>query len=166
MKHNCDTRHHFLYSGTIHVERHPAVIETVLGSCVSVCLYDKLLRFGGMNHFMLPLWNGEGLATPKYGNVAIERLLEKMMALGSTKGSIVAKIFGGADVNEGVSAYQIGQRNISMAIETLSALAIPILANNTGGRTGRKVVFQSDTGIVFLKMIANTNLPEIISQHN
>jgi len=47
---------------------------------------------------MLPLWNGEGLASPKYGNIAIEKLIERMLYLGSRKANLQAKIFGGGEV--------------------------------------------------------------------
>ena len=74
---------HYLYPGELFVHREPHVVSTVLGSCISVCLWDPERRLGGINHFLLPLWNGEGLPTPKYGNIAISRLIEKMEALGA-----------------------------------------------------------------------------------
>ncbi|MBN1596957.1 MAG: hypothetical protein JW894_01580 [Bacteroidales bacterium] len=47
---------------------------------------------------MLPFWNGSGLATPKYGNIAIEKLLKKLVSMGSRKDQIIAKVFGGSEV--------------------------------------------------------------------
>ena len=70
-------------------------MTTVLGSCVSICLWDAHARVGGINHYLLPLWNGEGLPTPKYGNIAIERLIDKVRGLGGGK-KLVAKVFGGS----------------------------------------------------------------------
>ncbi|HEX2974864.1 MAG TPA: chemotaxis protein CheD, partial [Bacteroidales bacterium] len=57
---------HFLYPSTLFVSREPVIVNTILGSCVAVCLYDTLLKYGGINHYMLPLWNGQGLASPKF----------------------------------------------------------------------------------------------------
>ena len=89
---------HFLYPSAIFASPEPYVIKTILGSCVAVCFWDRVLKIGGMCHYMLPFWNGEGLASPKYGNIAIEKLLEKMYALGSNRFNIVAKVFGGGEI--------------------------------------------------------------------
>ena len=69
----------FIYPGNLEVSVKPIMFTTILGSCVAVCIWDNKLKFGGMNHFMLPLWNGEGLASPKYGNIAIDKLVKKML---------------------------------------------------------------------------------------
>ena len=71
-------RRHYLYPGTLFVHRQPHRITTVLGSCVSVCLWNQTARLGGINHYLLPLWNGEGLQTPKYGNIAIVKLIDQV----------------------------------------------------------------------------------------
>ena len=63
----------------------PTVVTTILGSCVSVCFSDPVMKMGGINHYMLPYWNGQGLASPKFGNIAIEKLLEKMISMGVIK---------------------------------------------------------------------------------
>src|SRR5882672_3688240 len=97
--------HHFLYQATLFVGRGPARIQTLLGSCVSVCLYDTVQNFGGINHYMLPVWTGDGLATPKYGNIAIEKLIEGMTSLGANKKNLVAKLFGGSDQFGNQSTY-------------------------------------------------------------
>ena len=111
---------HFLYPSLIFVSRKPHFINTILGSCVAVCMWDPILKFGGMSHYMLPLWNGDGLASPKYGNIAIEKLLEKMILHGSNKYNIVAKVFGGGEVIDTQTQYfHIGERNIQLAWDTL-----------------------------------------------
>jgi chemotaxis protein CheD len=144
---------YFLYSSAIFAERKATEVQTVLGSCVSVCLFDHVLHFGGINHFMLPLWNGEGLASPKFGNVAIEKLVERMIALGGDKRNFVAKVFGGAEQNEDMSMYNIGKRNIQAAEESLSKLHIPVVASSVGGKVGKKILFQTGTGLVFMKTL-------------
>jgi chemotaxis protein CheD len=57
---------HFLYPAALFASSQPYVINTILGSCVAVCLWDPVYKVGGMAHYMLPLWNGEGLASPKW----------------------------------------------------------------------------------------------------
>ena len=67
-----DTPKHYLYPSALFVKKEGHMVTTVLGSCVAVCLYDKVMGIGGINHYMLPFWNGNELASPKYGNIAIE----------------------------------------------------------------------------------------------
>jgi chemotaxis protein CheD len=138
---------YFLYPSAIFVSKDPHQISTILGSCVAVCMWDKILKFGGMSHFMLPLWNGEGLASPKYGNIAIEKLLEKMNALGSNKHNLVAKIFGGGEVIDiQRQHFHIGERNIKLAQEMMDELRIPIVSSSVGGKYGRKIIMNTLTG--------------------
>lgn len=100
-----------------------------------------------MSHFMLPLWNGEGLASPKYGNIAIEKLLEKMNSFGSNKHNLVAKIFGGGEVIDIQRQYfHIGERNIKLAQEMLDELKIPVVSSSIGGKYGRKIIMNTLTG--------------------
>lgn len=148
---------HYLYPGALHVSKEPIYITTVLGSCVSICLWDPILKYGGMNHFMLPFWNGKGLASPKYGNIAVEKLVEKMLDLGCKKVNLKAKVFGGGDViNNDSNMFQIGERNIALAKDMLAEMGIPILSSSLGGRNGRKIIFQTDTGVVNHKFIENS----------
>lgn len=147
--------YHFLYASTLFADRKPTDIQTVLGSCVAVCLFDPRLNVGGINHYMLPLWEGDGLATVKYGNIAIEKLIERMSALGSEKKSLVAKIFGGADSLGDQGFYGIGKRNIVVAQDILAALHIPVIASNVGGTIGRKILFNTGTGQVLMKFVNN-----------
>ena len=149
---------YYLYPSNLFADRQPFKISTLLGSCVAVCLYDKKLKYGGMNHFMVPLWNGEGLASPKYGNVAIQQLVTKMIQLGSYKRDLVAKVFGGAAVlnteNKGLS---VGDRNIKVARQELERFDIKIVAASTGGYLGRKIIFDNRTGEVLQKYIKKRN---------
>ncbi len=132
-------------------------VMTLLGSCVSVCLWDSRLAFGGMNHYMLPLWNGDGLPTPKYGNVAIEKLIGKMLEFGCRKEQLVAKCFGGANVLGDTSGRMlIGERNISLAQEILATHRIPIVAQDMGGLRGMKILFNTRTGVVLAGRLASS----------
>lgn len=142
---------HFLFPGTLHASRQECTITTVLGSCVSVCLWDQINGGGGMNHFMLPLWNGEGLATPKYGNIAMEKLLERVLQIGCQHAYLVAKVFGGANINETSNgAFLIGDRNTTLALQVLKEWRIPVVAADLGGRAGRKIIMNTLTGEVLV----------------
>jgi chemotaxis protein CheD len=145
---------YFLLPGAIKVSSKPMEISTILGSCVSVCLWDKRLKQGGMNHFMMPLWNGNGLASPKYGNIAIEKLVDSMLRLGSNKDDLVAKVFGGAMVLKSSDCiYNIGARNIEVLNKVLSEKNIRIAGKSLGGSNGRKLIFNTETGVVKMKYI-------------
>jgi chemotaxis protein CheD len=140
---------HFLYPSTLYASREPVVVNTILGSCVAVCLFDTYLQFGGINHYMLPFWNGQGLASPKFGNIAIEKLLEKMQALGSSQSNLIAKVFGGGNIIEATTAqFMIGDRNIAVAMDMLKEMRIQIVSQSVGGNLGRKIQFDTSTGEV------------------
>ncbi|OFY18268.1 MAG: chemotaxis protein CheD [Bacteroidetes bacterium GWF2_33_38] len=141
----------------MYYSKEPYLITTVLGSCVSVCLWDPVLHYGGMNHYMLPLWNGQGLATPKYGNIAIKKLIDNMLALGCHKSSLVAKVFGGGEViDTNISNFQIGERNIYMAKQMLEEERIKIVSSSVAGKLGRKIIFNTFDGSVKHKFIEKT----------
>ena len=146
------TKRHYLYPGTLFVHKEQHLVTTVLGSCVSVCLWNQTARLGGINHYLLPLWNGEGLPTPKYGNIAIEKLIEKVKAISSPGDKLIAKVFGGASMwekTEGLLA--IGQRNIEFATESLKAHGIKIISSDVGGFQGRKIIFDTAEGTVLMR---------------
>ena len=154
---------HFLFPSTLFAERLPHRVQTILGSCVAVCLFDHEQEYGGINHYMLPWWNGHGMPSPKYGDVAIERLIEKMIFMGARKENLVAKIFGGANqytLNQKV--FDIGNRNIATAEKLLGAHKIRIVAQNTGGTKGRKIVFHTHANKVLMKYLETTELKEAV----
>lgn len=151
-----DLNKHYLYPGGIFISQQRYEITTVLGSCISICLYDTKLKFGGMNHFMLPTWNGSGLATPKYGNIANETLYNNMLMNGSLPENIIAKVFGGAEVlDNDTDMFRIGKRNIESAFTFLNKNGIFIKAFSTGGKQGRKIIFNNYTGEVKHKLFLN-----------
>lgn len=150
---------HFLYPGAIFISPKPALITTILGSCVAICLYDSVLQIGGMNHYMLPLWNGQGLASPRYGNIAIEKLIANLESLGSQRKNMKAKVFGGAEIiATNINQFMIGERNILVAKEILKEEEIPIISSSTGGKFGRKLIFNTETGEVRQKYVGTKNV--------
>ena len=143
---------HYLFPGNLFAHRSPHLVTTVLGSCISVCLWDARSQIGGINHYLLPLWNGEGLPTPKYGNIAIDKLIVKLINLGCDKGHLKAKVFGGAAMWEQTGGLiTVGERNIALAWDLLAEHEIPIVSSDVGGKLGRKLVFNSGTGEVMMR---------------
>lgn len=149
----------FLFPSQVITSEVPCDLHTLLGSCIAVCLYDRVKRCGGMNHYMVPLWNGEGLESPKYGNIAINNLYERMLALGAQHRNMIAKVFGGASQYQN-SVLNIGERNILIAETMLEKLRIPIVARSTGGTRGRKIIFDTGTGDVLMKFMLQRNNSE------
>ena len=146
---------HYLIAGALFAHENRHMVTTILGSCVSVCLWDCNRGCGGINHFMLPFWNGEGLASPKYGNIAIAKLIEKMLELGSGKRDLRAKVFGGGVVLNVANPYMnIGERNVLLAESMLRSENIPIISSDTGGNVGRKIIYNTESGIVLVKRLA------------
>ncbi|MCB9481855.1 MAG: chemotaxis protein CheD [Desulfobacteraceae bacterium] len=142
----------YLKTGGIVFSREASEIKTVLGSCVSVCLWDFKYKSGAMNHFIFPTWTGRGLATPKYGNVAMESIYEKMLSNGSRSQDLIAKIFGGGRLfTSGDMSLNPGEQNIASAKKFLARVNIPVISEDTGGARGRTVIFHTDTGDVFVK---------------
>lgn len=148
----------YLYPANLVVPTPPVEVHTILGSCVAVCLYDKKNQIGGINHYMLPFWNGQGLPSPKYGNIAIEKLIDKLTHIGGEKAFFIAKVFGGGEVIQTMNnQFNIGQRNILVAEEILHEYKIPIVAQSTGGKLGRKIVFNTKTGEVVQRYVQSSN---------
>ena len=138
------TRDYFLKPGFIYMPEKPTVISTVLGSSVSVSIYDKRLKTGGMNHFLYPFIQLNEKTTALYGNIAIPALVRMMMENGSKRSHLEAQIFGGA-FNTEVSHRNIGQDNYRTARQVLNRKRIRIVSEDVGGELGRKIVFNTLT---------------------
>jgi chemotaxis protein CheD len=147
-----EVHEHFLFPNTIYVSNTPARIQTILGSCVAVCLFDQVLGYGAINHYMLPWWSGESIPSPKYGDIAVIRLIESMTQLGCQKANLVAKVFGGADQ---LTIGNIGAKNVATAERILARESIRIIASSTGGTFGRIIVFHTDTNKILLKYLSS-----------
>lgn len=151
----------FIHVGQICIATKPTEISTVLGSCVAVCLYDKIGMIGTMNHYLLPLWNGNGLQSPKFGNISIPKMIESMVSKGSLIQNVEAKIFGGANINITTNEeMMIGKRNVMTAKEILAEYKIRIVAEDTGGNQGRRIMMRSDIGKIYLKYSTTQTLDD------
>jgi len=143
---------YFLQPGYIYFSKTPAIVRTVLGSCVAVTLWDKAQQYGGMNHFLRPWTKDPAEATPQFGNVATAALLQIMEDAGCRREDIVAQITGGA-APDGANESDVGQGNVQVAREILSRKGIPVISEDIGGTMGRKIVFDTYTGqLVVLKV--------------
>jgi chemotaxis protein CheD len=131
-------------------------ISTVLGSCVATCLWDPVLRIGGMNHFMLPGGQGTpslwGVST-RFGVHAMEVLINEMIRRGVERRRLVAKVFGGANVLKGFEMLDVGARNSEFVLTFLREEGIALKAQDLLGSSPRKLHFFPETGQVKLKRL-------------
>jgi chemotaxis protein CheD len=141
-----------LMQGDVHYSFDPKVLVTVLGSCVAVCLWDKLCGVGGMNHFVLPT-DRYGEKSTRYGDVAIDELEAGLLRLGCRIGDLQAKVFGGAAVLPFGGGQTVGHNNVQLALERLRRDHIRIAAQRTGGTVGQQVRFHTRTGEAFVRYI-------------
>ena len=99
------------------------LIVTVLGSCVSACIRDRVSGVGGMNHFMLPDSGGDVdnpvSASMRYGTYAMEVLINELLKAGAKRENMEAKVFGGGNVLRGFTAINVGQRNAQFVLDYL-----------------------------------------------
>ena len=125
-----------------------------VGSCLVVTLYDRKRRTGGLAHAMLPARNGApngGANDPKYVDVAIHQMLERMAEHGSQKGDLQAKIVGGANMFTDLE-HDIGKENVSSAKEALRRENVSLVAECVGGANGRSVEFSTASGVLTVKV--------------
>jgi chemotaxis protein CheD len=142
----------YLHPGGLWAEPAAAVITTVLGSCVSVCLWDPQTTHGGINHFILP--HGGATRSARYGNHALAMLLERMLEAGARRETLLACVFGGASVMPGNAAGPtLGSRNVAEAFDFLSRNEIAVLRHDVEGRQGRKLTFRTADGTTVIRKL-------------
>ncbi len=147
--------------GEFYVSQCGEMIVTVLGSCVSACVRDRVLGVGGMNHFMLPVQSEHATercgssaisSVARYGNWAMEFLINEILKLGGKKERLEIKVFGGGKVL-GMSGTSIGERNVAFVKHFLCKEGLAIQAMDVGGLYPRKVLYFPDTGAVKVKKL-------------
>lgn len=144
----------YLQAGQVFASAEPTSVVTILGSCVAVCLFDPVVGVGGMNHYLLPL-AVERERSARFGNVALALLLQEVLDRGARKGSLRAKVFGGAGILDGFqrNGRHLGHENVDLALRGMEAEGIPVVERDVGGRRGRKVVFQVDDGSAWVRTL-------------
>ncbi len=159
--------------GEYYVTAGAELVTTVLGSCVSACIRDRIFGVGGMNHFMLPIsTDGKGWAgsddlvstATRYGNFAMEHMINDILKHGGHKRHLEAKIFGGGKIVENLS--DVGERNIAFVRDYLSTEGIPVVAENVGEIHPRKVVYIPSTGQAYMKRIKHLHNDTVIKREN
>ena len=145
------------------------LIVTVLGSCVSACIRDRVTGLGGMNHFMLPDGGGDGSpvsASARYGTYAMEILINDLLKAGAKRENMEAKVFGGGAVLKGFTAINVGVRNAAFVLSFLKTEKIRVVAEDLNDIHPRKVYFFPRTGKVLVKKLMQTHNDTLAKREN
>ncbi|HCK81023.1 MAG TPA: chemoreceptor glutamine deamidase CheD [Candidatus Competibacter sp.] len=159
-----------ILAGEYYVTHCQEMITTVLGSCISACVRDKVANIGGMNHFMLPEENRPGdesghrglTADAAYGSYAMERLINCVLKYGGRRENLEIKVFGGGRIMGGMT--DIGLQNISFVRAYLRTEGLSIAAEDVGGDLPRRMAYLPATGKVLVKKLRNVRSETIIKQ--
>ncbi len=155
---------HTIVLGDVKAVRGPGLLKTLLGSCVSACLFDPETGVGGMNHFSLPGVSDEG-ANARYGAYAMELLATAVMKMGADRSRLRAKVFGGGRVIDVASEHlNVGARNAEFVLKYLSAEGIPVVGQALGGTRGMMVRFRPHTGQALVKPLPVRELPPVLAR--
>ncbi|MEB0138745.1 MULTISPECIES: chemoreceptor glutamine deamidase CheD [unclassified Undibacterium] len=143
--------------GEFYFTKKDMLIVTVLGSCVSACIRDRVSGVGGMNHFMLPDTGGDVdnpvSASMRYGTYAMEVLINELLKAGAKRENLEAKVFGGGNVLRGFTAINVGERNARFVLDYLKAERMRVTAEDLNDIFPRKVYFFPHTGRVLVKKL-------------
>ena len=142
--------------GEFYVSKNDEVISTVLGSCIAACIYDDKLGVGGMNHFMLPIEKGVEPTSAhnlncRYGNWAMEFLINEVLKNGASRQNLKIKLFGGGKIIR--SMTDIGLGNIRFAYSYVQEEGLELVSHDVGGPWPRKVNFNPQTGKAQVKKL-------------
>lgn len=156
-----------LYSGDYYITNDPnEVITTVLGSCISCCARDPVVRVGGMNHFLLPT-SGSNISidhddAARYGAYAMEKLINSLLLKGASRISLEIKLFGGADVSS--TSALIGTKNVEFIRKYIKDENFHVVSEHLGGTAPRRINYYPITGRVMMKLVEQAEQNDVIQQ--
>ena len=157
-----------LLPGEYFVTLHDEAVYTTLGSCISACIRDRVSGIGGMNHFMLPISSNtdsslkaaDNSASARYGNFAMEHLINDILKNGGKRQNLEAKIFGGGRIIANMT--DVGSRNIAFARDYLQTEGLKITSEDVGDAFPRMVVYFPATGKVKVKRLRSLHNNTIV----
>lgn len=154
--------------GEYYVTAQDEYIATVLGSCVSACVRDPVFGIGGMNHFMLPIKDEQNTvhdgfsAADRYGNYAMEHLINTILKNGGRRDGLEVKIFGGGKILAHMT--DIGERNIEFVREYITTEKLMLLAEDLGDIFPRKVIYHPLSGKVKVKKLQSMHQDNVVER--
>lgn len=155
--------------GEFYVTREEELVSTVLGSCVSACIRDVKLGVGGMNHFMLPADKAAvdtsiDSDSARYGNHAMEMLINAILKAGGLKKNLEMKIFGGGRVLAGMTSIDVGQMNIDFIRHYAEIESLKVVTEDLGDIYPRKVLYFPQTGRALMKKLRKVHNDTLVKR--
>ena len=155
--------------GEYYVTRHDECVTTVLGSCVSACIRDVRTGIGGMNHFMLPLKRdniNDAIISDaaRYGNFAMEHLINDIMKYGGSRNNLEFKVFGGGKIMQNMMG--IGEKNIQFVLEYLKTEGFTAKISDLGDIYPRKIIYFPKSGRALMKKLKSMHNNTIIERES
>ncbi len=155
--------------GEFFVSGDDIVLSTVLGSCVSACVWDRQASIGGMNHFMLPGAEGGKDSDPiglagRYGAFAMEQLINELIKRGGRKANFEAKLFGGGHVMRNFTTMNVGERNAGFVLDFLKTEGIRVASQDLLDIYPRRVAFFPTTGRALCKKLAQADAQRVAAE--
>jgi len=147
-----------VFPGEFHVTARPdETLVTILGSCVSACIRAPVTKLGGMNHFMLPQshssgWGNDPQST-RYGNFAMEKLINELIKSGCSRDRMEIKVFGGGNVIDSISNRPVGTQNAEFVLHFLEAEGLRCAVQDLGGQYPRRIHYSPATGRVVRRLL-------------
>ncbi len=157
--------------GEFYVTNEDEMITTVLGSCIAACIRDKVTGIGGMNHFMLPETSKQQLQdgmeavvgnATRYGNYAMEHLINTILQNGGQRKNLEVKLFGGGKVIPTMGT--VGERNVQFALNYVDAEGLELISHDLGDNYPRNVQYYPKTGKAMMKKIKNLHDQTVVQQ--
>jgi chemotaxis receptor (MCP) glutamine deamidase CheD len=153
-----------IYVGEVVASATPLLLQTLLGSCVAVCLRDPVAGIGGMNHILLPGRCQDDNRPSRCGVHAMELLINAIMQQGGDRRRLEAKAFGGGNVVASLQSPTVGEQNAAFIRSFLRTERIPLVAQRLGGIRPVQVNFRTDTGKTTVHTVDGSRLPSILSE--
>ena len=155
--------------GEFYVSQKDERIETVLGSCISACVRDPIAGVGGMNHFMLPVDKNSRGSTElsdanRYGNYAMENLVNSLLSAGAKRERLEFKLFGGGRIMS--SMTNIGWYNIGFAFDYIYTEGFKLVSQDIGDVYPRKVLYYPLSGRVRVRRLNAMHNESLADQEN
>ena len=141
-------------AGEVYVTDTDEYITTVLGSCVSTCVRDRVTGAGGMNHLALPDGGGRARDVTSDNQRCLDRLVGGVLGYGGRMADLEIKVFGGGKINGALD--DIGLKNIEFVREFLANEGYEMAKEDLGGTYARRVMFKPYSGRAFIKRLDNT----------
>ncbi len=146
--------------GDLKITQAPNILKTLLGSCIGIVLHDPINKVGGLLHIMLPRQTGSDTKITKYADPGLPYFISQMITFaGASRGSMYAKIFGGAKMFETNGMLNIGESNEIEVRRILKKEGIRIVTSKTGGTKGYNIIFDTETGDVTCRIFGT---PDVI----